>query len=222
MPTRSKATTSSRTRPAPTTPASPYAPIEERRSRIHGAGVVALAPIAKGARIVEYTGERITQAEADRRYEDRAYSDNHTFLFQISSRTVVDGGVGGNVSRFINHSCEPNCEVEIVRGRIFVEAKRAITAGEELGYDYSLVRTPEDPPDIDAVFACRCGAPTCRGSMMAAKPKRRVVKKAATQSAKRTPASRSAKKAPARKGATRSAKKAPAAKGAQKASSRKR
>ena len=179
------------------------ASIVRKRSRIHGSGVFARRPIAKGTRVVEYTGERITHAEADRRYEDRAYEDNHTFLFMVDDKLVVDGGVGGSVARFINHSCDGNCEIEIDRRRIFIEAIRAITPGEELTYDYSLVRTPEDPPDVDEVFACRCGAATCRGSMMAAKKpavsKKAASKKAASKKPVRKPAARAGTKKPATK-----------------------
>lgn len=164
------------TPPPPTSSESPL--LRRRRSGIHGAGVFALAPIREGSRVIEYLGERITHAEADRRYDDRAYDDNHTFLFMVDERTVVDGGVSGNVARFINHSCAPNCEVEIVDERIFIGAIASISTGDELTYDYSLVRTPDDPSDIDEVYACRCGVSTCRGSMMAAKPQRKKAPKA--------------------------------------------
>jgi len=163
--------------------------IVRQRSGIHGAGVFASQPIAAGLRLIEYTGERIRHAEADRRYEDRPYDDNHTFLFTLNERTIVDGGVGGSLARFINHSCDGNCEVEIDRSRIFVHSKKAIAKGEELTYDYCLVRTPQDPPDIDEVYACRCGASTCRGSMMAAKPKRAAAQSSSpTATAKATKA----------------------------------
>lgn len=192
--------TAKRRATSPTTSPLATASIVRKRSRIHGSGVFALRPIAKGTRVVEYTGERITHAEADRRYEDRAYEDNHTFLFMVDDKLVVDGGVGGSVARFVNHSCDGNCEIEIDRRRIFIEAIRDIAPGEELTYDYSLVRTPEDPPDVDEVFACRCGAAACRGSMMAAKkpatkrPARKKAKKTATTKAKRQPAAK--KRAP--------------------------
>jgi uncharacterized protein len=140
--------------------------IEVRPSPLHGRGVFALRRIAKGARVLEYLGERISHAEADRRYEDRARSDNHTFLFIVDARTVIDAGVGGNEARFVNHACEPNCESVIEKGRVFIDALRTIEPGEELTYDYQIRREADDPPDIDEIFACRCGGPSCRGTML--------------------------------------------------------
>jgi hypothetical protein len=137
-----------------------------RRSRIHGTGVFAKQPIRKGQRLMEYVGEHISHAEADRRYATKAHDDNHTFLFTLNQRTVIDGGSGGNETRFVNHSCDPNCETIIEKGRIYVESIRAIPAGQEISYDYMIERDASDPPDIDVIFACRCGAKTCRGTML--------------------------------------------------------
>jgi SET domain-containing protein len=141
-------------------------PYRVRRSKIHGTGVFATRPIKKGERIVEYLGERISHAEADRRYADKADDDNHTFLFTVDARTVIDAGVGGNAARYINHSCAPNCETVVEDRRIFIEAIQDIEAGEELAYDYMIERDAGDPPDIDRVFGCRCGASDCRGTML--------------------------------------------------------
>ena len=137
-----------------------------RRSRVHGRGAFALRRIRKGTRIVEYLGERVSHREADRRYEDRDSRDNHTFLFIVDTRTVIDAGAGGNEARFINHSCNPNCETVIEDKRVYIEAIRTIEPGEELNYDYQLARSPDDPPDADEIYACRCGHPQCRGSML--------------------------------------------------------
>lgn len=145
-----------------------------RRSRIHGRGVFATRRIRKGTRIIEYVGDRVSHAEADRRYEDRPADDNHTFLFIVDSRTVIDAGVDGNAARYINHCCEPNCETVIEDRRVFIEALRTIQPGEELSYDYQIQREKGDPPEIDEIFACRCGAPGCRGTMLTGpKPVRR-------------------------------------------------
>jgi len=145
-----------------------------RRSRIHGRGVFATRRIRKGTRIIEYVGDRVSHAEADRRYEDRPADDNHTFLFIVDSRTVIDAGVDGNAARYINHCCEPNCETVIEDRRVFIEALRTIQPGEELSYDYQIQREKGDPPEIDEIFACRCGAPGCRGTMLTGpKPARR-------------------------------------------------
>ncbi|HEX4023166.1 MAG TPA: SET domain-containing protein-lysine N-methyltransferase [Steroidobacteraceae bacterium] len=146
--------------------------IEVRRSRLHGRGVFALRRIRKGTRIIEYLGDRISHPEADRRYAPKDANDNHTFLFIVDRGVVVDGGSHGNDARFINHGCDPNCESAIEDRRIFIEAIRTIGPGEELTYDYQIGRARSDPPNVDEVFACRCGAASCRGSMLWP-PKRR-------------------------------------------------
>ena len=151
-----------------------------RRSKVHGTGVFATRSIAKGTRVIEYVGERISHAEADRRHGDKPLEDNHTFLFTVDSRTVIDAGTGGNAARFINHSCDANCETVIEKKRVYIDAARNIAVGEELGYDYMIERDPTDPSNIDEIFACRCGAANCRGTMLLApkKPRRSNAKKA--------------------------------------------
>jgi len=145
--------------------------IEVRRSRIHGSGVFALRRIRKGTTVVEYVGDRITHAAADERYADKDETDSHTFLFTVDSKTVIDAGRNGNEARFINHGCDPNCESSVRGRRIFIEAIRTIQPGEELFYDYQIGRDPDDADDVDDVFACRCGARNCRGSMLEARKK---------------------------------------------------
>lgn len=149
-----------------------------RRSPIHGTGVFATRRIPKGRRVIEYIGERISHAEADRRYENKAHDDNHTFLFTVNNRVVIDGGNIGNEARWINHSCNPNCESLIDDNRVFIEAIRTIQPGEELSYDYMIERDRSDPPDIDVIFACRCGAKNCRGTMLLPPKKKRKKAKA--------------------------------------------
>jgi uncharacterized protein len=156
---------------------------EVRHSPVHGYGVFALRRIRKGTTVTEYLGDRVSHEEADARYEDKDANDNHTFLFTVDSKTVIDGGVGGNDARFINHGCEPNCESTTQNKRIYVEAIRTIQPGEELAYDYQIQRDPEDPPNVDEIFACRCGAAKCRGSMLVARKKPR--KKAAAEAVKK-------------------------------------
>jgi SET domain-containing protein len=140
--------------------------IEVRASSLHGLGVFAARSIRKGTRVIEYLGERVSHAEADRRYEHKDAADAHTFLFVVDESTVIDAGVDGNEARFVNHACDPNCESVIESRRVFIEALRAIEPGEELTYDYQIQREADDPPDVDAVFACRCGSAHCRGSML--------------------------------------------------------
>jgi hypothetical protein len=154
-----------------------------RRSRVHGRGVFALRRIRKGTRVIEYLGDRLSHRQADRRYEHKHISDNHTFLFIVDRSVVIDGGVNGNDARFINHSCDPNCESLIDDRRVFIEAIRTIQPGEELTYDYQIGRDRNDPQDIDQIYACRCGAGNCRGSMLwpprrKARPPRRAGKRA--------------------------------------------
>jgi SET domain-containing protein len=147
-------------------------PFTLRRSAIAGTGAFANRPIAKGTRIVEYVGERISHEEADRRYSDEG-EHPHVVLFIADRRTVIDAGVRGNEARFINHSCDPNCEVVIERGRVFIDAARDIGPGEELSYDYSLSRDGDEDAEDEARYACHCGAPECRGTMLEPRPRRR-------------------------------------------------
>ena len=159
--------------------------IEVRNSRVHGLGVFALRRIRKGTRVIEYLGERISHKEADRRYDLKEANDNHTFLFIVDARTVIDAGVNGNAARFINHTCGPNCESVTQNRRVFIEAIRTIEPGEELAYDYQIEWDPQDPPDVDEIFACRCGSPQCRGTMLwpgpADRPQNKPVRRARQQ-----------------------------------------
>lgn len=164
--------------------------IEVRNSKIHGRGVYAKHRIVKGGRIIEYLGDRVSHAEADRRYELKTENDGHTFLFIVDRRTVIDGGVGGNEARFINHGCDPNCETVTEKRRIFIEAIRDIKPGEELCYDYQLTWESTDDPEENALYACRCGAKQCRGSMLDVEPldkkkKKKTAKKAVKKTAKK-------------------------------------
>ena len=112
--------------------------VEVRHSPIHGYGVFSLRRIRKGTTVIEYLGERISHAEADTRYADKTAEDNHTFLFTVDTRTVIDAGVGGNEARYINHGCDANCESATRGRRIFIDAIRTIGKGEELAYDYGI------------------------------------------------------------------------------------
>src|SRR5512135_966098 len=143
---------------------------EVRRSGIHGRGVYATRPIPGQTRIVEYLGDRITHEEADARYAAKGQDDGHTFLFVVSQRLVIDAGVAGNDARYINHSCDPNCDTVIEDDRVFIESLRDIAPGEELGYDYGLTwETTDDPREL-ANYSCRCGTMNCRGTMLAEEP----------------------------------------------------
>jgi len=139
---------------------------EVRASPIAGLGVFASRRIPRGTRIIEYTGERITDEEAARRYDDDAMEQHHTFLFAVDDEMVIDAAVGGNEARYVNHACAPNCEAVNDEGRIFIEAVADIERGAELLYDYALVREEPWQERWRALYACRCGAAACRGTIL--------------------------------------------------------
>ncbi len=180
---------------ARTTTADPNPLYVVKRSRIHGRGVYAARRIRSGTRIIEYIGDRITHEEADTRYEMKADDDGHTFLFVVDDELCIDAGIGGNAARFINHKCEANCETIIEGRRVFIEATRTIQPGEELGYDYQLTwETTDDPVELK-LYACRCGAAACRGTMLdrEAVDVRKKRKKAAARKRAAAKAGRAAK-----------------------------
>ena len=171
--------TAKRKRPAPAVakkakPAAekPNKYFELRRSKIQGRGAFAIRPIKKGTRIIEYLGERISHTEADKRYDDSGMGRHHTFLFSVGRSTVIDAAVGGNDARFINHSCAPNCEAIEDKKRIFIEAIRDIAEGDELTYDYAYERDGTEDEEWEKLYMCKCGAATCRGTILAPKKTR--------------------------------------------------
>lgn len=129
-----------------------------RRSKIHADGCYTSRPVKKGSLVTEYTGPRITIAEADALYEDSP----RTYLFGLTNGTHVIDGDGA--SAFINHSCNPNCEADEIDGRVLITAIKNIPSGEELSYDYNLY-----DGDLDDLSPCYCGAKNCRGSMYSRK-----------------------------------------------------
>ena len=155
---------------------SPWAKI--RRSVIHGRGVIASKDIPSGTRIIEYQGERITKAESDRRDSARAAraasgGDGCVYIFEINKRHDLDGSMAWNTARLINHSCEPNCESEKVRGHIWITARRDIAKGEELTFDYGFdVENWQEHP-------CRCGSQKCVGYIVAKSHRWRLRKRLA-------------------------------------------
>jgi SET domain-containing protein len=147
-----------------------------RRSHIQGRGVFATEVIPKGKRIVEYTGKRISNEEADIQCDDEnPKRRHHTYLLAVDDQICIDASRGGNEARLINHSCDPNCEMVIRGGRVFIHALRDITSGEELLYDYWYV-TDESytMDDLRRIYPCRCGATRCRGTL--ARPRARRTK----------------------------------------------
>ena len=180
-----------------------------RNSKVHGRGCFARKFIPKGTRVSEYVGDRVTWKEADARYEGYDVNDNHTFLFIVDPKTVIDGGVGGNEARFINHSCAENCESTVEKGHVYIDAVKDIKKGEELGYDYQIGRDKNDPPNVDEIYACRCGAPNCRGTMLwpAKRPKPRKKAKKVAKAKRGKTVAKKAGKTVAKKAAKKAGKK---------------
>lgn len=165
----SKSPSSPSTSPSAETSATGGRRIQTRRSGVHGNGVFAVQDIPKGETLIEYKGEVIDWKEALRRHPHDPAQPNHTFYFHIDDKRVIDGGVKGNAARWINHSCEPNCEADEHKGRIFIKALRDIAAGEELNYDYGLVIDEPYTPQLLADFPCWCGCASCRGTLLSPK-----------------------------------------------------
>ncbi|HEX7087585.1 MAG TPA: SET domain-containing protein-lysine N-methyltransferase [Vicinamibacterales bacterium] len=125
--------------------------IVRRRSKIAGWGVFATQDIPKNKRIIDYAGEKITHKESRKR-EARYLRRGMIWCFTLNNRWVIDANVGGNIARFINHSCKPNCYAHIVNGTIWIRAARNIRKGEELSYNYNTTGNAE--------IKCRC-RPDC-------------------------------------------------------------
>lgn len=167
-----------------------------RNSTIHGRGVYAKVAIPDGTRVIEYLGERITKAECIRREDIRLAKiargqDGCVYIFELNKRHDIDGSAAWNTARLINHSCEPNCRSEIIRGHIWITARRDIAPGEELTFDYgySVTEWRHHP--------CRCGSAKCIGHIVAKSQRWRLrrllraektsAKKAAAAPRKKTP-----------------------------------
>jgi SET domain-containing protein len=144
-------------------------PFEIRESPIQGTGAFATRHIPAGTRLIEYAGIRITPAEADEQYPDDAPGRHHTYLFAIDDDVVIDAAFEGNEARFINHSCDPNCDAVIEDQRIWIETIRDVEPGEELAYDYAYVLKERHTPAAKRRFPCSCGAANCRGTILAKK-----------------------------------------------------
>jgi hypothetical protein len=143
--------------------------IQTRQSGVHGKGVFALVDIPKGEMIIEYKGEIITWKEALRRHPHNPLEPNHTFYFHITDGHVIDGRVQGNSAKWINHSCNPNCEADEIGDHVFIKSIKKIKAGDELNYDYGLIIDERYTPKLKAQYPCWCGAKKCRGTLLAPK-----------------------------------------------------
>jgi SET domain-containing protein len=137
-----------------------YAPFRllVRQSRIHGWGVFAAQRIPRGRKVIEYAGERITFAEARRRWSPR-----RNYLFAPADGIFIDGAAGGSGAQYVNHSCAPNLHARFLRDHLLFFSSRVIEKGEELTLDYKYAGGGSQK------HHCRCNAPTCRGTMIKAR-----------------------------------------------------
>ncbi len=135
------------------------------KSIIHGHGIIATRNIKKGTRIIEYIGEKVTRSEGNRRSEKRIkkyLNSNKTgsvYIFELNRKFDIDGSPSYNKARYINHSCKPNCEVDIIKDQIWISAIKNIKKGEELSYDYGYEFDKDDYKD----HICKCGSKICIG-----------------------------------------------------------
>ena len=137
-----------------------------KKSNIHGRGTFATTSIRSGTRIVEYIGEIVSATESDY----RAAKEPHTWLFDLEDGYFIDGNKN-MPGPCVNHSCDPNCETEIIDSRVFIRSSRAIKTSEELTYDYRF------EPDAE-IWPCNCGANKCRGTInLKARKKRKAAPK---------------------------------------------
>ena len=156
-------------RPSAGPASAPGRRIQTRTSGVHGKGVFAVQDLAEGETLIEYIGEIINWKEALRRHPHDPKDANHTFYFHIDEDHVIDAKYGGNSSRWINHSCKPNCEADEQEGRVFIKALRNIPAGQELFYDYGLIIDAPYTRKLLAEYPCWCGTKNCRGTLLAPK-----------------------------------------------------
>ena len=136
-----------------------------RKSAVHGSGLFAANDIKKGTRIIEYVGDKVLRSEGNKRSEQRikkylnSSKTGSVYIFELNKKYDIDGFVSKNTAKFINHSCNPNCEVDILSDRIWISSIKRIKKGEELSYDYGYSFDKEDYKD----HICKCGDKKCIG-----------------------------------------------------------
>lgn len=168
--------------------------IDVRNSPIHGTGVFAKKDIPEGTRIIEYVGERITKKQTDERADEQMekHEQNHdegaVYIFELNKRYDIDGNVPWNTAKYINHGCDPNCEVDIIRGKIWISSIKDIKKGEELQYDYGF-----DVDDYES-HPCKCGAKNCVGYIVAEEDWPKLKRRLQAKKNKRKAAANRAKK----------------------------
>ena len=135
------------------------------KSKVHGKGIIATEDIKKNTKIIQYIGEKVTKKEGDKRSEERLnkYLNSEitgsVYIFELNNKYDIDGSVLYNKARYINHSCEPNCEVDISNGEIWISSIKKIKKGDELSYDYGYEFNKNDFRD----HRCKCGSKECIG-----------------------------------------------------------
>ncbi len=138
---------------------------KEKKSKIHGIGITASINIKKNIKIIQYIGDKVTKKEGDRRSAKRIKeylgkkNEGSVYIFELNKRYDIDGSLLYNRARYINHSCDPNCEVDIIKNEIWISSIKAIKKGEELNYDYGY---PFDEDDYND-HICKCGSTRCIG-----------------------------------------------------------
>lgn len=141
-------------------------PFAIRESPIQGLGAFATRRIPAGTRLIEYAGERLTPEQADARYPEVPGERHHTFLFAIDDEWVVDAAVNGNDAKWINHSCDPNCDAVVDDAKIWIETIRDVQPGEELAYDYAYELEERHTAEAKRRYPCKCGATGCRKTLL--------------------------------------------------------
>jgi len=134
-----------------------------KKSKVHGTGVFATSNIKKNSKIIQYIGDKVTKKEGDRRSTERIKkylnkkNEGSVYIFELNKKYDIDGSPLYNKARYINHSCNPNCEVDIIKNEIWISSIKKIKIGDELSYDYGYPFDPEDFKD----HQCKCGAKKC-------------------------------------------------------------
>jgi len=139
----------------------------KKKSSLHGSGLFALSNIKNGVQVIEYVGDKVTKKEGDKRADkqikkaQKNKSKGMVYVFELNKRYDIDGGIARNYARFINHSCDPNCEVEITSNQIWISSIKRIKKGTELLYNYGY---PYDSDFEDHI--CKCGSKKCVGYIL--------------------------------------------------------
>ena len=136
-----------------------------KKSKVHGTGIVVTENIKKNTQIIEYIGEKVTKKEGDKRSAERIKkflskkNSGSVYIFELNKKYDIDGSPLYNKARYINHSCNPNCEVDIIKNKIWIRSIKKINKGEELNYDYGYQFDEDDYND----HICKCGSAKCIG-----------------------------------------------------------